>query len=122
MINKIKSVMILFILMPLAISAQYNFEVAFPNLNFSSGLDLRNAGDGSNRIFVAERNGVIKVFPNETNVNSTKTFLDITDRVTSGGETGLLGLTFHPDYFKIQCFCNQSGFCRQNLRTNSIDI
>ena len=45
--------------------AQYDFEVAFPNLNFSSALDLQNAGDGSDRIFVVERGGVIKVFPNQ---------------------------------------------------------
>ncbi len=78
--------------------AQYNFQVAFPNLNFSSALDLQNAGDGSDRIFVVERGGSIKVFPNQQNVSTTKIFLNISDRITSGGETGLLGLAFHPDY------------------------
>ncbi len=78
--------------------AQYDFQVAFPNLNFSSALDLQNAGDGSDRIFVVERGGSIKVFPNQQNVSTTKFFLNISDRITSGGETGLLGLAFHPDY------------------------
>ena len=98
MILKMKFVIILLILIPLTVTAQYNFEIAFPNLNFSSALDLQNAGDGTNRIFVVERNGRIKVFANEQSVSSTKTFLDITDRVTPGSETGLLGLVFHPNY------------------------
>ncbi|MEO8233352.1 MAG: PQQ-dependent sugar dehydrogenase [Ignavibacteriota bacterium] len=98
MIKKIKTVLILLILLPFTLFAQYNFEVAFPNLSFSSALNLQNAGDGSNRLFAVERDGRIKVFQNQTNVNTTKLFLDITDRVTSGGETGLLGLAFHPDY------------------------
>jgi len=93
-----KFVILFLILFNLTISAQYNFEVAFPNLTFSSALDLQNAGDGTNRIFVVEQDGIIKVFPNNQNVTSTKVFLDITDRVTSGGETGLLGLAFHPNY------------------------
>ena len=93
-----KFLITLLILIPLTVSAQYNFEVAFPNLTFSSALDLQNAGDGSNRLFAVERAGRIKVFLNESTVNTTKMFLDITDRVTSGSETGLLGLTFHPNY------------------------
>ncbi len=96
--TKTKTLLALLILLPFSLFAQYNFEVAFPNLNFSSALDLQNAGDGSNRLFVVERNGIIKVFQNQTNVNTTKLFLDITDRVTAGGETGLLGLVFHPNF------------------------
>lgn len=98
MINKLKHVILFLILIHSTISAQYNFEVAFPNLTFNSALDLQNSGDGTNRIFVIEQDGIIKVFPNEQNVTSTKIFLDITDRVSSGGETGLLGLAFHPNY------------------------
>lgn len=81
-----------------AANAQYNFQEAFPNLTFSNPLYLDHAGDGSNRIFVVEQAGRIKVFPNNSSVTTTKLFLDITDRVTSGGETGLLGLAFHPNY------------------------
>ena len=98
MINKLKHVILFLILIHSTISAQYNFEVAFPNLTFNSALDLQNSGDGTNRIFVIEQDGIIKVFPNEQNATSTKIFLDITDRVSSGGETGLLGLAFHPNY------------------------
>ncbi len=95
---KLKYILLLMIIVQMSNFAQYDFEVAFPNLNFSSALDLQNAGDGTNRLFAVERDGRIKVFVNQTNVNTTKLFLDITDRVTAGGETGLLGLAFHPDY------------------------
>jgi glucose/arabinose dehydrogenase len=78
--------------------AQLSLYNPFPNISVTDPVDLQNSGDGTNRIFVVERAGRIKVFPNSQTVQSTKTFLDITDRVTSGGEMGLLGLAFHPDY------------------------
>ncbi len=94
----IKFLLLLFTLLVNPLTAQYNFEKAFPNLSFTNPLDLQNANDGTNRIFVVEQAGKIKVFPNLKDVTSTKVFLDITDQVTSGGETGLLGLAFHPDF------------------------
>lgn len=94
----IKYLITLLLLGLFAANAQYNFQEAFPNLTFSNPLYLDHAGDGSNRIFVVEQAGRIKVFPNNSSVTTTKIFLDITDRVTSGGETGLLGLAFHPNY------------------------
>ena len=78
--------------------AQLVLENAFPNLTFSNPVDLQNAGDGTDRIFVVEQAGKIKVFQNSSGVTTSKVFLDITDRVSFGGEMGLLGLAFHPDY------------------------
>ena len=98
MVTKTKFILSILVLLTISNFAQYNLEVAFPNLTFSSPLNLQNAGDGTNRLFVVEQNGVIKVFQNQSNITAAKTFLNITDRVTSGGETGLLGLAFHPDY------------------------
>ncbi|HQI42131.1 MAG: hypothetical protein B6D44_17265 [Ignavibacteriales bacterium UTCHB2] len=98
MVKTMKFMVLLLILISISSFAQFNFRVAFPNLSFSNPLDLQNSGDGTNRIFVVEQAGRIRVFPNDENVQSTKLFLDITDRVTSGGETGLLGLAFHPNY------------------------
>lgn len=95
--NQTKILLFLF-LFPFLLCAQINFQAAFPNLTFTNALDLQNAGDGSNRIFVVEQAGIIKVFPNQSNISTTKTFLNITDRVTAGGETGLLGMAFHPNY------------------------
>lgn len=53
---------------------------------------------GEDRIFVAQRVGVIRIL-NEANEILDPAFLDITDRVLAGGiEQGLLGFAFHPDY------------------------
>ncbi len=61
-------------------------------------MGLIHAGDGSGRVFIVEQQGTIRVLKNER--LSEKLFLDIRDRVTSGGEKGLLGLAFHPNFSK----------------------
>jgi len=71
---------------------------AFPNLSFNSPVFLCSSNDGSNRIFIVEQSGIIKVFDNIQTTSTSKIFLNITDRVSSGGELGLLGLAFHTDY------------------------
>lgn len=80
--------------------SQYKLQPAFPNLPaFSSPIELVHAGDGTNRIFVAQQRGLIYVFNNNPLVSTRKTFLNISSKVSSSGsETGLLGLAFHPDY------------------------
>ena len=59
-------------------------------------LYLTHAGDGSRRLFVVEQAGRIRILK-EGSLHPTP-FLDISDMVLSGGERGLLGLAFHPDY------------------------
>jgi len=77
----------------------YELQEAFPSLSFVRPVDIQNAGDGSDRLFVVEKRGIVRLFANEGTVASTKTFLDISGRVkSSGSEQGLLGLAFHPDY------------------------
>ncbi len=76
---------------------QVVLEPAVSNLTFTAPVDIQT--DGSDRLFVVERRGVIRVFDNVPAVAQSETFLDIRDRVDpSGGEMGLLGLVFHPDY------------------------
>jgi len=71
---------------------------AFPNLTFTQPVFLTHANDGTNRIFVVQQNGLIRVFPNDSAVTSATTFLNISSRISTGGERGLLGLAFHPNY------------------------
>ncbi len=71
---------------------------AFSNLSFQAPVDLQNAGDGTNRLFVVEQGGRIHVFENNPEVAAKILFLDIHTKVVSGGERGLLGLAFHPQY------------------------
>lgn len=59
-------------------------------------LAIANAGDGSGRLFVADQGGVVYSIKDGA-VNPTK-FLDISGQVSGGGEQGLLGLAFHPDF------------------------
>ncbi|MGB9665642.1 MAG: PQQ-dependent sugar dehydrogenase, partial [Ignavibacteria bacterium] len=79
-------------------STTFSLEEAFPNLSFSNPVDLQSARDGTNRLFVVEQPGRIIVFENNQNSTTKKVFLDITDRVSWGGEMGLLGLAFHPQF------------------------
>lgn len=79
--------------------AQYELEIAFPNLTFARPVDLQHAGDGSDRLFIVEQAGVIRVFANTSSVATADTFLNIQNRVNdSGNEEGLLGLAFHPNF------------------------
>lgn len=57
---------------------------------------LTNAGDGSGRIFVIQQRGVIVAY--DSSWAEIGTFMDISERVRSGGEQGLLGVAFHPDF------------------------
>lgn len=52
---------------------------------------------GDDRLFVVNQAGYILIVDALGNVNPYP-FLDIHERVTYGGERGLLGLAFHPDY------------------------
>jgi glucose/arabinose dehydrogenase len=71
---------------------------AFPKLHFESPVDLTHTNDGSNRLFVLEQEGSIRVFENKSTAAVSKEFLNIRKKVSYGGEAGLLGLAFHPDY------------------------
>ena len=84
----------------------------FPNPNnyewrlIASGLnrpvDVQSALDGSGRLFIIEKYGLIRVYENGQLLEQP--FLNIDDRVNDdSNEMGLLGLAFHPDY-------EQNGF------------
>ena len=71
---------------------------AFPNLTFSSPLFLTAPPDGTDRIFVVEQGGRVRVFPNDPGAAAAGIFLDLSASIVTGGERGLLGFAFHPDY------------------------
>ena len=81
------------------IGSAIRIGISFSEPLFQCSVDFQHAGDGSDRIFVVEQVDRILVFENSQDVVSTKVFLNIRDRVNSGGnEEGLLSLAFHPDY------------------------
>ncbi len=62
---------------------------------FTSPLSLQHAND--ERLFVVEQGGRIKIIQPDGTIHPTP-FLNISGRISQGGERGLLGLAFHPDY------------------------
>ena len=80
------------------IQSLYGVTEAFPNLSFNQPVGINYAGDGTNRLFAVAQQGEIYVFENSENTIAANVFLDIKDRVLFGGEQGLLGLAFHPNY------------------------
>ena len=62
----------------------------------SSPVYAGNARDGSNRLFIVEQGGRIRVLQN--GATTATLFLDISSRVFFSGERGLLGLAFHPQF------------------------
>jgi uncharacterized repeat protein (TIGR03806 family) len=71
---------------------------AFPALAFDSPLWFGVLPDGRGRVVVAEQVGVLRSFVHDAGATTAPVFLDIRDRVNAGGEEGLLGVAFHPDY------------------------
>ncbi|MDD5434091.1 MAG: PQQ-dependent sugar dehydrogenase [Nitrospira sp.] len=63
---------------------------------FLNPTHITHAGDGSGRLFVVEQGGTIRIIENGKVLPVP--FLDIRDRVESGGEKGLLSVAFHPRY------------------------
>ncbi|MDC8014169.1 PQQ-dependent sugar dehydrogenase [Tahibacter soli] len=70
----------------------------FPNASttFSTPVAIRAPNDGSNRVFIVQKGGTIRVVKNGTLL--TTPFL--TRAVTTSSESGLLGLAFHPNFGK----------------------
>ena len=62
----------------------------------ASPLDLQSAPGDRSRIFVVEQPGRIRVIRDGALVAAP--FLDVSGRISTGGERGLLGLAFHPGY------------------------
>jgi len=59
-------------------------------------VSITNAGDGSNRLFITEQAGQIRIY-NGTQLLPTP-FLDISSLVEYSGERGLFSVAFHPQY------------------------
>lgn len=105
--SKIKYFSLIFFLISTSSYSQFRLSDAFPNLTtpFIHITEMIPSNDGTNRIFVVTQSGVIYVFYNSPTVTTAKVFLNLSDSVTqSGGETGLLGLAFHPHYLNNQYF------------------
>jgi len=84
--------------------ALFNKTIAQPSdenkmVPFATGINnivgITHAGDS--RLFVTDQSGIIRIVNADGSLQEMP-FLDISDKVTFGGERGLLGLAFHPSY------------------------
>lgn len=84
---------------------EISLENAFPGIGFSQPLALRTPPGETNRLFVVEKTGDIRVISDLTNPTNTR-FLDVDGIVNARGnesfqtssEQGLLSMAFHPNY------------------------
>src|SRR5688572_14220507 len=70
---------------------------AFPGVTFTSPICIASAPGETNRLFILERAGRVTVITNLA-TPTRHVFMDISSRVITGGEEGLLGIAFHPNY------------------------
>lgn len=78
-------------------------------------LFLTHAGDGSKNLYVVSQNGVITILQEKKILE--KPFLNIKKKVRAGGEMGLLGLAFHPEFKKNKRFFVNYTSSRGGLHT-----
>jgi len=99
------------------VAAQSSSTLALDSIvtGLSLPVFVTHAGDGSNRLFILEQGGRIRIFQNGSLLATP--FLDIQSRVTSGGERGLLGIAFHPDYRNNRRFFLNYTNNRPTLKT-----
>lgn len=121
-----QSLQILFVLVALSLSALPAFtqnvalEAAWPDVRIPDPVDLQHAGDGSGRVFVVSQSGTIHVLGSDESVNEAPVFLDISNRVATGDEMGLLGLAFHPQYVENGYFFVSYTSVSEGLRRSVI--
>jgi uncharacterized protein (TIGR03437 family) len=80
-------------------SAQTAIQLISVLSGLSNPVFVTNARDGSNRLFIVERSGKIKILP--PGATATTEFIDLSAKIATGSgndERGLLGLAFHPQY------------------------
>lgn len=75
--------------------AQEDVDISLVASGFNSPLNIQHAGDS--RLFIVEQGGTIQILNTDGTTNASP-FLDISSQVSTGGERGLLGLAFHPDF------------------------
>ena len=81
---------------PMTVSTNQVFSL----VTMQAPVAMMQAPGDTSRWFVVEQQGIVRVFPNMANVTDAdvSVFIDISARVQSGGERGLLGMAFHPSF------------------------
>ncbi len=84
----------------ISVNAQQKINLQKLAEGITSPVAMANAGDGTNRLFICEQHGIIKIFKDGS--ISEIPFLDIRDKIIKQfnmySERGLLGIAFHPNF------------------------
>ncbi|HEY0042139.1 MAG TPA: PQQ-dependent sugar dehydrogenase [Flavisolibacter sp.] len=64
----------------------------------SAPVEIVNAGDGTNRLFIVQQSGAVRVYDPANGGLQATPFLNVAGIITYGGEQGLLSMAFHPQY------------------------
>jgi hypothetical protein len=83
--------------MPVAAQLPLDLALNALPISVSTPLAVRHANDGSERLFIVERDGTIQIYQPGVGLLGSP-FLDIVALVDTTFEGGFLGLAFHPDY------------------------
>lgn len=93
------------------LTSEINITLELFANGLASPVALSNAGD--DRLFVCEQStGRVKIL--DLDGNDLGTFIDVGSDISTGGERGLLGVVFHPDYAN-------NGYFYLNFTNNSGD-
>lgn len=93
-------------------ASDIRLEAAFPKLpGLGAVVALRQAPGDNSRFYAATQDGYVYEFTNDPAADAVSVFLDIHSRVNFSGESGLLGLDFHPQYPTVeQLFVYYTGY------------
>jgi hypothetical protein len=86
---------------------------AFPGVSFTGPICIATPPGETNRLFILERAGRVTVITNLA-APTRHVFMDISSHVITGGEEGLLGIAFHPNYA-----ANRYFYLFYSLNTNT---
>ena len=102
MVNCVRALLLVLSVAASNVIAEVEFKAVYPSLELNQPVLMVSAFDDSQRLFVVEQGGYIKVFQTTDAQPKGDVFLDINEatnnRFLKGGEQGLLGLTFDPEY------------------------
>lgn len=78
----------------------YAVQQVFTNLNptFASPVALLQMPNDDARWYVVEKGGRVRTFDNDPSATTVNDVVDISTRVATTSEMGLLGMAFHPDF------------------------
>lgn len=99
----------------------YEVESALGSLTFNNPMTLVSPPGETNRLFIAQRGGLLRIVTNLSTTPVAATYLNLTsilgtgETLNSGGENGFLSVAFHPDFA-----ANRTLFVYYTLRSSNL--